>query len=110
LEHFNGTSWSVVSSPSPGLGEDVLAGVTALAPSNVWAVGFYAKDVDTDRPTKTLIEHRDGSSWKVVSSPTSDFTPCANPPTSGGITTVSANEVGPSVTTTLPTAPVKSLR
>jgi hypothetical protein len=61
----------------------VLAGVTALAPSNVWAVGFYAKDVNTDRPTKTFIEHRDGSSWKVVSSPTSDFTPRANPTTSG---------------------------
>ena len=69
IDHFNGTSWSVVSSPSPGSGEDVLTGVTAPAPNNVWAVGFYAKDVNTDRPTKTLIEHWDGCSWKVVSSP-----------------------------------------
>jgi hypothetical protein len=43
IEHFNGTAWSVVSSPSPGLGEDVLTGVTALAPNNAWAVGFYAR-------------------------------------------------------------------
>jgi hypothetical protein len=64
IEHFNGTSWSVASSSSPGLGEDVLTGVTALALNNVWAVGFYAnaKDVNTDGPTKTLIEHWDGSS------------------------------------------------
>ena len=47
----------------------MLTGVTALAPNNVWAVGFYAKDVNTDRPTKTPIEHCDGCSWKVVSSP-----------------------------------------
>ena len=69
FEHFDGTSWSVASSPSPGLGRDVLTGVTALAPNNVWAVGFYAKDVNTDGPTKTLIEHWDGSSWKIVPSP-----------------------------------------
>ena len=47
----------------------MLTGATALAPNNVWAVVFYAKDVNTDRPTKTLIEHWDGSSWQVVSSP-----------------------------------------
>jgi hypothetical protein len=59
----------------------VLTGVTALAPNNVLAVGFYAKDVNTDRPTKTLIEHWDGCRLSPV--PTSDLTPCTNPTTSG---------------------------
>ena len=93
IEHFNGTAWSVVSSPSPGLGEDVLTGVTALAPNNVWAVGFYATDLNTDRPTKTLIEHWDGSSWKVVSSPNIGPHSVYQSNHLGGITTVSANDV-----------------
>ena len=101
---------SVVSSPSPGLGEDVLTGVTALAPNNAWAVGFYAKEVNTDRPTKTLIEHWDGSSWKVVSSPNIGPHSVYQSNHLGGITTVSANDVWASVTTTLPTALLKSLR
>ena len=91
IEHFNGTAWSVVSSPSPGLGEDGLTGVTAQAPNNVWAVGFYAEDVNTDRPTKTLIEHWDGPVGRLSPVPTSDPTPCTNH--LWGITTVSANDV-----------------
>ena len=93
IEHFNGTAWSVVSSPSPGLGEDVLTGVTALAPNNAWAVGFYAKDVNTDRPTKTLIEHWDGSSWKVVSGPNIGPHSVYQSNHLWGITKVSANDV-----------------
>ncbi len=94
IEYFNGTSWRVVSSPSPGLGENVLTGVIALAPNNVWAVGFYAKDVNTDRPTKT--PHR-----APGTAPVGRLSPV---PTSGphsvyqsnhlwGITTVSADNV-----------------
>jgi hypothetical protein len=93
IEHFNGTSWSVVSSPSPGLGEDVLTGVTALAPNNVWAVGFYAKDVNTDRLTKTLIKHGTAPVGGLFSVPTLDLTLCTNPTTLWGITAVSANDV-----------------
>ena len=39
IEHFNGTAWSIVPSPSPG-SIDVLSGVTTSnASNNVWAVG-----------------------------------------------------------------------
>ena len=71
----------------------MLTGVTALAPNNVWAVGFYAKDVNTDRPTKTLIEHWDGSSWKVVSSPNIGPHSVYQSNHLWGITTVSANDL-----------------
>jgi hypothetical protein len=38
IEHWNGTAWSVVPSPSPGL-DGSLAGVTASNANDVWAVG-----------------------------------------------------------------------
>src|SRR6266700_3509778 len=53
--------WTVVSSPNPALIDNVLAAVTALSPTDVWAVGF------DDRGT--LTEHWDGSAWTVVASP-----------------------------------------
>ena len=65
VEHFDGTRWSVQSSPSPGTLENVLLGVTAAGPNNVWAVG-YRKDDTVDR---ALIEHYDGTKWTTVASP-----------------------------------------
>jgi hypothetical protein len=69
IEHFDGTSWSVVPSPSPGNGLKTLFGVAAIAPNDAWAVGFFVGALNQDRPQKTLIEHWDGTSWKVVPSP-----------------------------------------
>ena len=56
-EHFNGTSWSVVPTPSP-TSNSFFSGVAAAASKDVWAVG------------NSLIEHWNGSSWSVVPSPT----------------------------------------
>jgi hypothetical protein len=46
FEHFDRTSSKAFETfdQGPGLGEDALAGVTALAPNKVRTVGFYAKD------------------------------------------------------------------
>ncbi len=68
-EHYDGSAWRVVASPSPGNGENALLGVTALAPNDVWAVGFFVTAANQDRPQKTLVEHWDGTRWKVVPSP-----------------------------------------
>jgi hypothetical protein len=38
-EHWNGTSWTVASTPSPGQGDDWLFGVTAVSGGGFWAVG-----------------------------------------------------------------------
>lgn len=38
--HWNGTAWSVVSSPSPGQAAN-LYGIAGLATGNVWTVGDY---------------------------------------------------------------------
>jgi hypothetical protein len=62
IEHWNGTSWSVVSSPKLKEG-GVLNAVAAISKSNVWAVGFR------DNFSGDLVEHWDGTSWSIVSSP-----------------------------------------
>jgi uncharacterized membrane protein len=92
-EHFNGTAWRVVPSLSSGLGFNVLEGVKALAPNNVWAVGYYTKDVNSTRPALTLIEHYDGTSWKIVPSPNVGPNSVYQSNQLYGITAVSANDV-----------------
>ena len=65
IEQWNGTQWSVVSSPSPGPSINVLTGVTALSASDVWAVGYH----DGSNTVQTLIEQWNGTKWSAVSSP-----------------------------------------
>jgi hypothetical protein len=57
-EHWNGTSWKRIPSPSPprkGTWGDLLSGVTALSPVDAWAVGGLGgvSGITDD----TLIEH-----------------------------------------------------
>jgi hypothetical protein len=66
IEHWNGTSWQIVTSPSPGSIYNALYSVTAISASNVWAVGYY---VSNPGVTQTLVEHWNGSQWSVVNSP-----------------------------------------
>jgi hypothetical protein len=68
--HFDGTSWKVAKTPSVGSGANQFNGVLALAPNDVWAVGFSTPvPPPAEAATLTLIEHFDGTSWKVVPSP-----------------------------------------
>ena len=70
VEHWNGKKWSVVPSPSVGAGANQLNSVVALAPNDVWGSGFsVAVAPPASAPQQTLIEHWDGTSWKVVASP-----------------------------------------
>ena len=64
IVHWDGASWTQVSSPDPAT-PSRLFGVHALSASNVWAVGEYF-DGSID---KTLIVHWDGSAWTQVPSP-----------------------------------------
>ena len=61
-EHFNGTGWSVV--PTPSLNAS-FTGVAGAAEDDVWAIGSQASR-KTENP---LIEHWNGTSWSVVSTP-----------------------------------------
>lgn len=68
--HFDGTSWKATSTPSVGTGANQLNAALALAPNDVWAVGFSTPvPPPKQAATLTLIEHFDGTSWSVVPSP-----------------------------------------
>ena len=58
IEHWNGTSWSVVSSPNPG-SSPVLSGVAATSATNAWAVGNSGFN-------QTLVRAWNGTKWSVV--------------------------------------------
>jgi hypothetical protein len=66
IEHYNGTSWSIVPAPDAG-GEATLYGVTALSASSAWAVGTW---VDINGFNRNLVEKWDGTNWSVVAVPT----------------------------------------
>jgi hypothetical protein len=68
VEHWDGTAWSVVPSPTV-LTQDVLAGITAVSPTDVWAVGQAVDTGGTTPVTRTVTLHWDGASWSVVNSP-----------------------------------------
>lgn len=65
-EHWNGTAWSAVNAVDTGANGNQFYAVKALASNNVYAVGQQA---GAGFPNQALIEHWDGTSWKVVASP-----------------------------------------
>lgn len=67
-EHWNGSSWSAVSSPDVSGVNDELIGAGVVGPRNVWAVGDFGDPINII--AQTLIEHWNGSSWSIVTSPT----------------------------------------
>jgi hypothetical protein len=78
IEHWNGSVWQQVPSPSPGVGVggfpavSRLSSVSAVSASNAWTVGSYDipnvpyPGVAVDR---TLILHWNGRVWSKVASP-----------------------------------------
>ena len=67
IEHWDGSFWSVVSSPNPtGGGFIELTGVSVASTNDVWAVGTYE---DLNAFFETLIERWNGTSWTIVPSP-----------------------------------------
>jgi alpha-tubulin suppressor-like RCC1 family protein len=65
FEHWNGTAWTAVTSPTPIGSFQFASGITAVSPSNVWAVG---KD-ETRGASKTLSAHWNGTAWSIVPTP-----------------------------------------
>ena len=72
IEHWDGTSWTVV--PSPNVGgpntqtiSNQLRGVIAVSANDVWAFG----DTDDFGPSKirNLVLHWNGTAWSIVPSP-----------------------------------------
>ncbi len=70
IEHFDGTSWSIVASPNPGTSANVLTAVALDGAGGADAVGYTS----TGTVDQTLIEHYDGTAWSIVSSPDTSTT------------------------------------
>jgi hypothetical protein len=77
IQHWNGTLWSVATSPPPPTQSNVVVSVTCTSASNCWAVGRIATPrlPDGSGPyDQTLIERWDGTVWTIVNSPNSSTT------------------------------------
>lgn len=65
-EHWDGSAWSVVNAVDAGANGNQLYAVKALASNDVYAVGQQS---GAGFPNQALVEHWNGKSWSVVSSP-----------------------------------------
>ena len=92
--HYDGTKWKTVPSPSVGSGASELNGVVALAPNDVWASGFSTPVAPPKQAaTLDLMEHWDGSSWSVVTSPNVGPKSIYQSNRLEGITAVASNDI-----------------
>ena len=66
IEHYNGTAWSVVTSPDTGT-NDNLTGVTETSPANLTAVGYATPPKGTGAQTLTMTWN--GTAWAIEPSP-----------------------------------------
>jgi hypothetical protein len=62
IQHFNGTSWTVVSSPHFAAGE-TLHSLKAISANNIFAVGETLDNLNNRIP---LVEHFDGTAWSAA--------------------------------------------
>ncbi len=69
IEHWDGTSWQVVPSPTPESFSN-LTGLAAISARDIWAIGLSSSSsMPTGIPFHTLTEHWDGKTWQIVRSP-----------------------------------------
>ena len=64
-EHWDGTSWHLISVPAVGSGA-ILSGIAAVSAHDLWAVGSFTAANGIVQP---LIEHGDGTRWQPVPDP-----------------------------------------
>lgn len=65
--HWNGSNWTMSSTPNPGAYFTELLGVTAIAANDVWVVGSYSND--SGKTYLPLFMHWNGSAWSHVAGP-----------------------------------------
>jgi hypothetical protein len=84
--------FSVVSSPNASSLRNSLTAVTVVSATDAWAVGSYA--TAGNAVTATLIQHWDGTGWRVVPSPNRLTTPNRNTINAlTGVTAVASDDV-----------------
>jgi len=67
IEHWNGTAWTVVPSPSVSGAANYLSAVASISVDDAWAAGTYYVPVRFGRPIPhSFTEHWNGSAWSIV--------------------------------------------
>jgi hypothetical protein len=66
LLHWNGNRWTLVKVPNKGTEGSLLNDVTALSPTDIWAVGQSGQN---NGSILSLTEQFNGKTWTVVPSP-----------------------------------------
>jgi hypothetical protein len=66
VEHWNGNGWTVIDGAAPPNVSTWFYGVTAVSPTDAWAVGTT---YTTTTGTSTLIMYWDGTGWSQEASP-----------------------------------------
>lgn len=83
--HWDGVSWSIIPSPSPGTyNGNVLTAVAAVSANDVWAVGWYQSG-QYGEEGGALTMHWDGVEWTVIPNP--------SPWTLHAVTAIASNDV-----------------
>jgi hypothetical protein len=93
--HFNGSSWTIVTSPSPDTSNNTLFAIAAISPTNAYAAGYHQALPTNTNPnpkSETLILHWDGTSWTQVASPNPNLASGFNNQLLG-MTAVSATDI-----------------
>src|SRR5215472_15385890 len=90
-EHWDGSEWSVVDAIDAGVNGNQFYGVKAVSTNDVYAVG---QEADAGFPGQALIEHWNGRSWTVISSPADAATalPLGVTATASSLTVVGQHE------------------
>jgi hypothetical protein len=65
IDHWNGSTWTVITNTNVGSDANVLASVDEVSQNDVWAVGYYLNDLGV---AQTLVQHWNGTSWSQVPS------------------------------------------
>jgi hypothetical protein len=67
IEHWNGTTWKVVPNPAAARNVTSLRGLTAVSPTDIWAVGYQTGL--SSGSFVPLVEHWNGKKWSIVPVP-----------------------------------------
>src|SRR5205823_3782732 len=75
IERWDGAAWAIVNSPNTSANKKYQHSVACGSASDCCAVGYYYTGNAVESGMyQTLIEHWDGSSWAIVTSPNTSTT------------------------------------
>lgn len=69
VEHWNGTHWTLDTTPQPNPVENTIYAIVANSANNAWAIGNQGEYRSSTNPRRNLALHWNGSTWSVVPSP-----------------------------------------